>query len=472
MAKNFYLTTTIPYVNAAPHVGFALEIIQADVLARYHRLLGDNVFFNAGTDEHGQKIYKKALEENKDPKAYVDEYAEKFKDLKSILNLSYDNFIRTTDENHKAAAGEFWRLCQARGDIYKKKYEVKYCVGCELEKTDSELDGGKCPDHPKLELEIRDEENYFFRLSNYQEKLLELYARQDYILPSFRLEETKKFVEKGLEDFSISRLKEKMPWGVPVPDDDTQVMYVWFDALVNYISTLGWPSKGKFEEFWPGIQMAGKDQLRPQGIMWQAMLFSAGLPNTSQIFYHGHITSDGQKMSKSLGNVVDPLLVIGEYGTDALRYFLLRNIHPFEDSDFTMDKFKEAYNGNLANGLGNLVARVMKMAESYLDSPVEVHSSHVHVCHGLEALNNYDFKGAMDHIWEKITFLDGKIQETEPFKLFKTDPEAAKVIVTDLVKGVHEVGQMLEPFMPQTSEKIMAAIKENKKPETLFERKI
>ncbi len=263
MAKA-YITTTLPYVNAEPHIGFALEIIQADAWARQRRLLGDEVFFNTGTDEHGQKIYQKALEARKDPQAYTDEYAATFSKLKDALNLSYDAFIRTTDPAHKAAAQEFWRRCAAQGDIYKKKYATKYCVGCELEKTDSELDHGKCPVHPNLDVQIVDEENYFFRLSKYAEQLKKRFVEDEsFIVPRFRANEMLALIDSGLQDFSISRLKSKMAWGVPVPDDPEHVMYVWFDALVNYISTLGWPSdEQKFSEFWPGVQVAGKDNIR------------------------------------------------------------------------------------------------------------------------------------------------------------------------------------------------------------------
>ncbi|KKT81841.1 MAG: Methionine-tRNA ligase, partial [Microgenomates group bacterium GW2011_GWC1_44_9] len=276
----FYITTTLPYVNAEPHIGFAMEIIRADVLARLHRAMGDEVFFNTGTDEHGQKIYQKAVEAGKEPKAYCDEYAERFGRLKRGLNLSYNNFIRTTDEHHLVAAQEFWKLCESKGDIYKKIYRIKYCVGCELEKTDSELINGKCPLHPTQELENIEEENYFFRLSNYQQKLLDLYeSHPNFVIPDFRQNEMKIFVQGGLQDFSVSRVKAKMPWGVEVPGDPSQIMYVWFDALVNYISALGWPeTQERFDGFWPGIQVCGKDNLRQQTAMWQAMLMSAGLP--------------------------------------------------------------------------------------------------------------------------------------------------------------------------------------------------
>ncbi|MCU0680562.1 MAG: methionine--tRNA ligase, partial [Planctomycetes bacterium] len=363
--KNFYITTTLPYVNAEPHIGFAAEIVRADVIARYQRNLGKTVFFNTGTDEHGLKIYNKAQENNLEPQKYCDEYAAKFDNLKQALNLSYNSFIRTTDEHHLKAAQEFWRLCEQNGDIYKKTYSAKYCVGCELEKTDSELDHGRCPLHPDKDLEVIEEENYFFRFSKYQEKLLELYQNNaSFVLPDFRLKEIKNFVEAGLNDFSISRLKSKMPWGVPVPGDENQVMYVWFDALVNYISCLGWPdNKNQFNEYWPVIQVAGKDNLRQQSAIWQAMLLSAGLKPSQQILIFGFITANGQKMSKSLGNTIDPYEVITKYGTDPLRYYLLSEIKVFYDSDFSYEKFDKLYNADLANGLGNLVARVSNLLE-------------------------------------------------------------------------------------------------------------
>src|SRR3989344_361336 len=328
MNKAFYLTTTLPYVNSEPHLGFALELVQADILARHRHLQGDEVFFNTGTDEHGMKIYRKALEVGKEPQAYVDEYAAKFKQLKKKLDLYPElHFIRTTDPMHVKAAQELWRRCKAAGDIYKKKYKGLYCVGDEAFIKESELVGGKCPAHPSMDPIEIEEENYFFRLSKYETKLHEYLSQEGVIVPEWRRKEAVQFVERGLEDFSVSRVTEKMPWGVPVPDDDTQTMYVWFDALTNYISTLGWPDdlRGEFKKFWEEggtLQIAGKDQVRFQSIMWQAMLMSAGLPTTNTVMDHGFITSGGHKMSKSLGNVIDPIAIVDEYGADALRYFL------------------------------------------------------------------------------------------------------------------------------------------------------
>ena len=480
MQKPFYLTTTLPYVNAEPHIGFALEIVQADAIARYRALMGDEVFFNTGTDEHGLKIFRKAEEEGKDPQAYVDHFAARFKELREKLDLFPGlTFIRTTDAKHKAAAQEFWRRCLANGDIYKKDYEVKYCVGCELEKTDSELENGRCPIHPNLEIEIIREENYFFRWSKYQKPLEDFYAaRPDFVVPDFRFNEIKAFVARGLEDFSISRLKEKMPWGIPVPDDENQVMYVWFDALINYISTVDWPQdRARFERFWGtqeapnGIQVAGKDQVRQQAAMWQAMLLSAGLPTSKQIIIHGFITVNGQKMSKSLGNVVHPFSLVEEYGTDAVRYFLLRHIHPFEDSDFTMERFKEAYNAGLANGLGNLASRIMTLAEKHLPGPIEIPAPAEFPEEYTRPFEAYNYNGAMEYVWKRIQELDQRIEKEEPFKLIKTDEAAGKKLIAELATELYWIARLLNPFMPATNAKLKEAIRANRKPENLFPRK-
>ncbi|KKQ39733.1 MAG: Methionine-tRNA ligase [Candidatus Magasanikbacteria bacterium GW2011_GWA2_37_8] len=473
--KNFYLTTTLPYVNADPHIGFALEIIQADVIARYHKLLGKNVIFNTGTDEHGLKIYRKAFELGIEPQKYCDEYAAKFDALKQALNLSYTHFIRTTDPHHIKAAQEFWLRCEKNGDIYKKNYSVKYCVGCELEKTDSELAENKCPVHPNLEIELIEEENYFFKFSKFQKPLLELYAKNpNFVIPANRLLEIKNFVEKGLEDFSISRLKEKMPWGIPVPNDEKHVMYVWFDALINYISTLGWPEEDEenFNNFWPGVQVAGKDNLRQQSAMWQAMLMAADVPNTYQIAVNGHITGEGGvKMSKSLGNIIDPKKVSAEYGADALRYFLLREVSSFEDSPFSEQRFKETYNANLANGLGNLVSRVMKMAEDNLGGPVEI-SEWEDMQEFFDYLNKFEINKACDFIWSKIGEMDKFIQESQPFKVIKTDKEKGMEMIRELVVKLYSVARLLNPILPETSNKIKELIKQNKTPQKpLFARK-
>jgi methionyl-tRNA synthetase len=475
MAKPFYLTTTLPYVNADPHIGFALEAVHADIIARFARLTRgqENVFFNTGTDEHGQKIFQKATEEGKDVQAYVDHYAGQFEKLKAALDLSYDAFIRTTDDKHVLAARELWKRCEAAGDIYKKKYKGLYCVGDEAFLKESDLVNGRCPNHPNMEPVEIEEENYFFKLSNYQDKLLAYLASEAVIVPEWRRDEAIKFVSAGLEDFSISREKSRMSWGIPVPGDETQVMYVWFDALTNYISTLDWPDGEHFNKFWQEgevVQMAGKDQVRFQSIMWQAMLMSAGVKTSDKVIYHGFITSGGQKMSKSLGNVIEPFSVVEEYGTDALRYYLARHISPFEDSDFTMEKFKEAYNGNLANGIGNLASRIMTLAQTHLPEPVKAEFV-PYPKEFTDALEKFEIHRACDIVWERIGLLDQQIADTQPFKVVKVNPEEGKELIAALVVELAAIDLMLEPILPDTSKKIIEAIMANQKPENLFPRK-
>ncbi len=468
--KARYITTTLPYVNDEPHIGHALEFVQADTLARYYRLMGHDVFFNTGTDEHGQKIAQKADAEGIERQAYVDHFAARFNTLKEKLNLSYDAFIRTSSEGHKHAAQEIWRRCDAKGDIYKKSYIGLYCVGCELFYKENELDEQKCClIHKKLVEEV-EEENYFFKLSNYQDKLIEYFNKEGSITPKWQREWAIEFVKGGLEDLSISRQKSRMDWGVPVPGDDDHVMYVWFDALTNYISTLGWPREdGDFKKFWvegETIQLAGKDQVRFQSIIWQAMLMSAEIKNTDIVFYHGFINSNGQKMSKSIGNVISPYEMVARYGTDATRYILLRHVHPFEDSDLTWEKMDEWYTANLVNGLGNLVARVMKMAESHL----EVKQYVMPTPDDFEGPKDLEFQKAMDHIWFHIQKLDETIALTEPFKLIKTEPEKAKEILSNLRDSVFTISVLLKPFLPTSADIIATAVQKNEKPENLFTR--
>jgi methionyl-tRNA synthetase len=489
MSKSFYITTTLPYVNADPHVGFAMELIRADVIARVKALQGYEVFFNTGTDEHGQKLYDAAAKEGKDVQTYVDFYAEKFRGLKGALGISDTvHFVRTTDAHHVSAAQEFWKRCKDRGYIYKKTYQAQYCVGCELNKTDSELnEKGECLLHPGKPVELIDEENYFFKFSAFQKPLLEFYKENpNFVIPDFRFHEIKTFVANGLEDFSISRLKVKMSWGVPVPDDENHVMYVWFDALVNYISTLGWPENTEqFDKFWrngTSVQYAGKDNLRQQSAMWQAMLMAADLPNSHQIVINGFFTGDGGiKMSKSIGNVVNPYDVVAEYGTDALRYFVLREVSSFEDSPFTMERFKESYNAGLANGLGNLVSRIMKMATSYgfeynesikFIEPIFKNEHDLFYKTYKEGIEKFNLKLATDMIWTCVNWADKYVQQEEPFKLIKTDKDKAKYVIEILLSDLMQIATMLEAFLPQTSQKIKELIRLNKAPEApLFLRK-
>ncbi len=474
-----YITTTLPYVNADPHIGFALEIIQADVLARAWRLSGEEVFFSTGTDEHGQKIFEAAQKQGKDVQDYVDHYANEVRGLRDVLNLTPDNFIRTTSEAHKQAAQEMWKRCEAAGDIYKKTYAGKYCVGCEAYKTEKDLThDGHCELHPSLEIQIIEEENYFFRFSKYQDQLVTYLSREGSIVPEWRRQEALNFVQAGLEDFSISRSHEKLSWGIPVPGDESQVMYVWFDALTDYISTLGWPedTAGTYQKFWADgttVQVAGKDQVRFQSLMWQAMLFSAGIKNTDTVFYHGFINSGGQRMSKSLGNVISPYDLVNKYGTDATRYLLLRHVHPTEDSDVTWERLDEWYTANLTNGLGNLVARVMKLAEEHLSEPVSLTDlAHMIDPNFFGKLESFEFQHAMDSIFAIVTVCDEYMTTHEPYKKIKVEEtkEEAREALRHLVGELARVALYLAPFMPATSALVLDAVHANRKPENLFPR--
>lgn len=457
MPTTFYLTTTLPYVNAEPHIGFALEIVAADAICRFQRQIGNEVIFNTGTDEHGQKIWQQAEAAGQDPQAYCDHYAAKFADLKALLNLSYNHFIRTTDAHHVAAAQTFWQICAKQGDIYKKTYQTKYCVGCELEKTDSELVDGRCPLHPTKEIEQREEENYFFRFSRHADALLAHYeSHPEFVKPAHRLKEIKSFVAQGLQDFSISRLKAKMSWGIPVPGDDEHVMYVWFDALINYISTLGWPTSGsEYDTFWPGVQVAGKDNLRQQSAMWQAMLFSAGLPASKQILINGFIGVNGQKMSKSLGNVIAPAELVNRYGIDATR-FLLLNLGAFgEDMDVSWSRLDQEYTAMLANGYGNLTARILTMANRASLALENQTTSPEWYDQFQTAMAAFELTAALTLIKEQVTAADHYLSEQRPWKL--TGAEQATVLQNSL-QQLYWISMSLRSFMPTSAEHVLQAL--------------
>lgn len=469
--NHVYITTTLPYVNGKPHLGFAYELVLADVYARACIKSGKEVLLNTGTDEHGQKILEMAMKANISPQEYVDGMVADYEKLIVDLNCIDDIvFTRTTKKSHKEAAQRFWNIVDEAGYIYKKNYEVKYCVGCELEKTDSELENGHCLLHPNIEIESRAEENYFFAVSKLKNEISKLYDENpNLVSPSFRLNEIKELMQsKGLIDFSISRPKEKMGWGIEVPTDPTHVMYVWFDALINYISAIGWPADtDTFQKWWPVIQFAGKDQVRQQALMWQAMLIAGKIKPSKEIFIHGFITSGGEKMSKSRGNVIDPRKVIETYGGEALRYYFVREINPQEDGDFTKEKFEQAYNASLANGLGNLTQRILTLSEKYCVAKrrhSNVGDETPYDKEVYDQIMHFEFQKASDIVWKMVKELDGYVTESAPFSVVKDDLEKGKKIITECVDRLYGIANALYPFMPQTSDTIKMAIDSNTKP--------
>lgn len=467
MPKNkFYITTSIAYTNAPPHIGFALESIQADVLARYNRKVGKDVFFLTGTDEHGRKVVEAAQKAGKSPRKFSDEISTKFRTLAKILNLSNDDFIRTTDKKrHWPSVKKVWLELRKNGDIYKKKYRGLYCVGCEAFITKKDLFNGKCKIHQR-EPQAVEEENYFFRLSKYQKQIKKILEKGKMkLIPQSRKNEMLSFLKEGLEDISFSRPRKDLKWGIAVPGDKTQTIYVWADALSNYLS--GAPGR------WPAdVHCIGKDIQKFHCLIWPGMLLSLNLPLPKTIFIHGFITVGGQKMSKSLGNVIDPFELVRKYGTDPVRYFLLREIPPTDDGDFTYEKFEQRYNSDLAKGLGNLVARVVTLAKiSNFKFPTskQIKNSKLQTIINKtrkdyqKALNMFKFNEVLMAIWGLNGFCDKYIEKEKLWENKKKD------VINDLLFTVAEIAKLLEPFLPETSEKIIKQIKAQKS-EPLFPR--
>ncbi len=416
--NKFYITTAIPYVNAKPHIGHALEFVQADVIARYHRLLGDQTTLLSGSDENALKNVQAAEDANVPVQKFVDTNAKLFEELAKKLNINFDVFQKGSSKDHYKASQKLWELCSH--DIYKKKYTGLYCIGCEQFYTREELnENGECFEHPGKKLEEVSEENYFFKLSKYQDRLKKIIEKDTVrIVPENRKHEVLTFLNQGLEDISISRSNERAKnWGVPVPNDDKQRMYVWFDALNIYQSGVGFGTNElEYKKWWPAdIHVIGKGILRFHAIYWPAFLLSAGLELPRTIFVHEYITIDGKKMSKTLGNVIDPVQLIDKYGADALRYYFLAKVSPFQDGDFSEKKFIEAYNSDLANGLGNLVSRVAKLCEKANYKVINKKSS---LGNEIEkALSEFKFNEGIEVIWRRINELDQRINRNEPWKL-------------------------------------------------------
>lgn len=448
-----YITTAIPYVNGVPHIGHAMDYCLADVYARYRRLLGDEVKFQAGVDEHGNKIFQKAHDLGIPVEEYVAENAKKFREFVEKLKASYTDFIRTTDTEHERRCQEIWR--RLSDHIYKAKYEGWYCSGCERFITQKEYDenNGVCPDHQKP-YEKLVEENYYLRISDFKDKIrAAIEADEMLILPEFRKKEVLKLLEES-PDVSVSRSTEQLTWGVPVPGDESQVMYVWIDALSNYITVLGYPDND-ISEWWPAAaQFVGKDILRFHAIIWPAMLIGLGLPLPRVLVSHGFVLADGQKMSKSIGNVVDPIEVLDKHGLDAFRYYFLRHIDTFNDSDFTWEKFEKAYNNELANDLGNLVQRLATMAcknNVKLDTEPEIKFDAEYV----KLMDEFEFSRAFDYAWEKVQNINKRIDDEKPWMLAKNgETEKLQDCLKSLIIDLLNANYMLSPFMPEVTEKI------------------
>lgn len=461
--SKFYITNAIPYVNAKPHIGHALEFVQSDVVARYHKLLGDDVLLLCGGDENAMKNVQAAEKAGEPIQEFVNKNNQLFEDLTKALHVEFDVWQKGSSKEHFQASQELWKRCAVNGDIYKKTYTGLYCVGCELFYEPSELnENGECFEHPGKKLEEVSEENYFFKLSNYQEKIQELLEKdQIKIIPSYRKNEMLAFLKQGLKDISISRSNERAKnWGVPVPDDDSQRMYVWFDALNIYQSGIGFGTdEEKYNKWWPAdVHMIGKGILRFHSIYWPAFLLSAKLELPKSIFVHGYLTVDGQKMSKTLGNVVDPMEMIEKYGADAVRYYLLKEISSTGDGDFSETKLKEVYNADLANGLGNLVARVAKLCEknniTYTNTAIRENSLLNDITPFTDA---FKFNEALALIWGAIRGLDQYLSKERPWKqnLNEANKTLSNIVVgTEGLTSLVEIIYCLKPFLPETAAKI------------------
>ncbi|MEK7571089.1 MAG: methionine--tRNA ligase [Patescibacteria group bacterium] len=466
MAK-FYITNAIPYVNAKPHIGHALEFIQSDTVARYHKLIGDDVKLLCGGDENAIKNVQAAEKAGEPVQAFVDQNTQLFADLAQALTIHFDVWQKGSSTDHFTASQKLWGLCADNGDIYKKSYTGLYCVGCELFYERDELnENGECFEHPGKKLEEVSEENYFFKLSKYQQQIEELISSEQIaIIPAFRKNEMLAFLKQGLKDISISRSNERAKnWGVPVPGDNTQRMYVWFDALNIYQSGIGFASNEEtYKKWWPAdVHMIGKGILRFHAIYWPAFLLSAKLALPKKVFAHGYLTVNGQKMSKTLGNVVDPVDMLNKYGSDAIRYYLLKEISPTGDGDFSEEKLKAVYNADLANGLGNAVSRIAKLAEkSEIDFTDTKAAKEPYTQELKDAFEEFRFNDVLQNLWNvRLRAIDQHINQESPWVI--RDKEKLTRILQEEIDMLREFARQIEPFMPETTKKILEQFKGSK----------
>lgn len=450
-----YVTTAIPYVNAKPHIGTAIDYLYADILSRYYEQQGDDVLMSVGTDEHGTKVAQKAADMNISPQKLVDGLQPEFAKMRQDMNVGMERVYdtRTTDPEHKKRSQEIWKQLEAAELIYKAKYEGWYCSGCEafLTETEAKEMDYTCQDHNKP-LEKLSEENYYLKVSDFTEQIREFVKKS--VVPEFRANEILEMIRDGAKDVSISRPKEKLEWGIEVPDDNSQVMYVWIDALSNYLTALKYPDQNWQSDFWPAkAQIVGKDILRFHAIIWPAMLLGLGLELPQTILAHGFINVDGKKMSKTLGNVVLPDEIISQYGTDAFRYYFSRHIPTFNDGDFTWEKFEAVYNGELANDLGNLVSRLANMIKKYDIKRADTEVSFDNNDLKLE-MENFNLNKAIEITWTRIQAANKNIEETKPWQLAKSDTEKLHEVLNELWNEMLIIAYEIYPFMPTTSEKI------------------
>jgi methionyl-tRNA synthetase len=469
--ERFYVTTPIYYVNSTPHIGHAYTTIAADILARHRRQRGDETFFLTGVDEHAAKVARVAAEQGLSPQEYADQIAVVWRELPERLNASNDFFIRTSDEEHKRFVQDFLQRLYDNGHVYQDIYAGLYCLGCEGFKTEADLVDGKCPEHDR-EPEWIEERNWFFRLSSFQEQLLELFERPDFVQPGFRANEARSFIEGGLQDFSISRAGQT--WGIPIPWDTDSIAYVWADALVNYLSALTYarPGTNLVETFWPSVHhLLAKDILRFHCVYWPAMLLAAGYEPPRQLFVHGYLLLDDRKISKSLGNVVDPLDLIDTYGVDPVRFWCARAISFGQDGTASLAGIHERYERELGNDLGNLLSRTTAMVARYRDGRLAAAPSPAGVVAQAVAplaadvvarLDRFDVTGALERVWEVVRTLNREVETTAPWQLAKDEARAAELdrVLYDLVDGLRTVAICLSAYVPDTATAILAALKQ------------